>query len=236
MKDSLFKGTDSLHTWNPEDKPREKLDRLGARALTDAELLAIMLGSGTKGKNVVALSNELLDYVNGDLSRLSELTVHDMCNHFQGIGEVKAQQIVATLEFGRRRSETKGKDTVIRSSSDIVDLMYGKLADNNIEEFWVILLNRRNKVIGTMCLAQGGVSGVLVDVRVVMKAAIERLASALIICHNHPSGSARPSAQDRDITRKIGQAAQVMDISLLDHVIITPDKDLSYSFADNGEI
>lgn len=226
----------ALHTWNPDDKPREKMEKFGAKALTNAELLAIMLGSGTKGKNVVALSNEILDYVGGDLARLSELTVHDMCNHFSGMGPVKAQQIVATLEFGRRRGESKSKDTKIRSSADIVELMHNKLADSNTEEFWAILLNRGNKVIGSVNVAQGGVSGVLIDVKVVMKAAIERLASGLIICHNHPSGTPLPSTQDRNITKKILSAAQTMDITLLDHVIITPDKEAYYSFADNGEI
>lgn len=226
----------NIHSWRNEDKPREKMKQHGADILSNAELLAIMLGSGIKGKNVVELSEELLDYVDNDLARLSELTLHDLQNRFAGIGEVKAMQILATLEFGRRRSLCKAKLTNIRNSQDAVAAIHHRLGDLNNEEFWIILLNRRNSIIAKECIARGGVSSVMVDVKLVMKPAIERLASAIILCHNHPSGSVLPSSEDHSITQKIRNAAKLMDITVIDHIIVTQDPDNYYSFADNGEI
>lgn len=228
--------TENLHAWRAEDKPREKMKTHGVGVLSNSELLAIMLGSGTKGKNVVELSKELLDYVDNDLNRLSELTLHDMRNHFHGIGEVKAMQIIATLEFGRRRNNYKTNRISITQSQDIAHIMHPHLADLNNEEFWIILLNRRNVIITKECIARGGVSGVMVDVKLVLKPALERLASTIILCHNHPSGSTFPSAEDRALTQKVKMAAKTMDIHLLDHIILTQDPDIYYSFADNGDI
>ena len=227
----------SIKDWKEEERPREKLKLHGEETLTDAELLAIMLGSGTKEKNVVELSREILDSVGGDLNQLARLTLHDLQMQFKGIGEAKAMHLLATLEFGRRRNAAKmGDNDSIRTSKDIVSLMHPEISDKPVEEFWVILLNRKNRVIGKECVARGGVSAVLVDMRMLLKPAISRLASSIILCHNHPSGTASPSGEDRALTRRVAAAVELLDIRLIDHVIITSDADQYFSFADRGEI
>ena len=209
----------------------------GEETLTDAELLAIMLGSGTRDKNVVELSREILNSVGGDLNQLARLTLHDLQSQFKGIGEAKAMHLLATLEFGRRRNAAKmGDNDTIRNSRDIVDLMHPEISDKPVEEFWVVLLNRKNRVIGRECVARGGVSAVLVDMRMLLKPAISRLASSIILCHNHPSGTASPSGEDRALTRRVAAAVELLDIKLIDHVIKTSDADQYFSFADRGEI
>ena len=220
-----------------DERPREKLKLHGERMLTDAELLAIMLGSGTREKNVVELSREILDSVGGDLNQLARLTLHDLQTQFKGIGEAKAMHLLATLEFGRRRNAAKiGDNDTIRTSRDIVDLMHPEISDKPVEEFWVVLLNRKNRVIGRECVARGGVSAVLVDMRMLLKPAISRLASSIILCHNHPSGTASPSSEDRALTRRVAAAVELLDIKLIDHVIVTTDADQYFSFAVRGEI
>lgn len=227
----------AIKLWNEDERPREKIKLHGVKILTDAELLAVMLGSGTKDKNVVELSREILDFVGGDLDQLARLTLHEFQSQFKGIGEAKAMHILATLEFGRRRNAAKrGEDDSIRTSKDIVRLMHPVISDMPVEVFWVILLNRRNKVIGRECVALGGVSAVLVDMRLLLKPAITRLASSIILCHNHPSGTVSPSAEDRALTRRVAAAVELLDMRLLDHVIITSDSEQFYSFADHGEL
>lgn len=227
----------TIKDWNEDERPREKLKLHGEETLTDAELLAIMLGSGTRDKNVVELSREILNSVGGDLNQLARLTLHDLQSQFKGIGEAKAMHLLATLEFGRRRNATKmGDNDTIRNSRDIVNLMHPEISDKPVEEFWVVLLNRKNRVIGRECVARGGVSAVLVDMRMLLKPAISRLASSIILCHNHPSGTASPSGEDRALTRRVAAAVELLDIKLIDHVIITSDADQYFSFADRGEI
>ena len=227
----------TIKDWNEDERPREKLKLHGEETLTDAELLAIMLGSGTRDKNVVELSREILNSVGGDLNQLARLTLHDLQTQFKGIGEAKAMHLLATLEFGRRRNAAKmGDNDTIRNSRDIVDLMHPEISDKPVEEFWVVLLNRKNRVIGRECVARGGVSAVLVDMRMLLKPAISRLASSIILCHNHPSGTASPSGEDRALTRRVAAAVELLDIKLIDHVIITSDADQYFSFADRGEI
>lgn len=227
----------AIKLWNEDERPREKIKLHGVETLSDAELLAVMLGSGTKDKNVVELSREILDFVDGDLDQLARLTLHEFQTQFKGIGEAKAMHLLATLEFGRRRNAAKrGGDDSIRTSKDVVDLMHPLISDLPVEEFWLILLNRKNKIIGKECIARGGVSQVLVDMRLLLKPAITRLASSIILCHNHPSGTVSPSAEDRALTRRAASAAELIDVRLLDHVIITPDFEKFYSFADHGEL
>lgn len=228
----------AIKLWNEAERPREKLKLHGEETLTDAELLAIMLGSGTKEKNVVELSREILDSVGGDLNQLARLTLHDFQSQFKGIGEAKAMHLLATLEFGRRRNAAKrvNVNDSIRSSKDIVSLMHPVICDMPVEEFWVVLLNRQNKVIGKECIARGGVSSVLVDMRMLLKPAISRLASNIVLCHNHPSGTIFPSAEDRALTRRVASAVELLDMKLLDHIIITTDFDQYYSFADHGDL
>ncbi len=218
--------------WAVGDRPREKLIQKGTSSLSDAELLAILISSGTKDKSAVDLGRELLGIVNNNLNSLGKLTISDL-KKLHGIGTARAVTITAALELGRRRKLSEIPDvTQIKCSKDVADIFQPLLSDISHEEFWILFLNRSNKVINTMKLSQGGISGTVTDVRIVMKKAIEYLASGIIICHNHPSGNLNPSESDTKITQKIKEAGALMDIQLLDHLIIS-DKDY-YSFADNG--
>ena len=218
--------------WAVEDRPREKLIQKGTANLTDAELLAILISSGTKDKSAVDLGRELLGVVNNNLNSLGKLTISDL-KKLHGIGTARAVTIAAALELGRRRNLSEIPDvSQIKCSKDVADIFQPLLSDLAHEEFWILFLNRSNKVINRMKLSQGGISGTVTDVRIVMKKAIEYLASGIIICHNHPSGNLNPSDSDSKITQKIREAGNLMDIQLLDHLIIS-DKNY-YSFADSG--
>lgn len=218
--------------WAVEDRPREKLINKGMASLSDAELLAILISSGTKDKSAVDLGRELLNLVNNNLNSLGKLSVSDLTK-LHGIGPARAVTIAAALELGRRRKLAEIPESFqIKCSKDVFELFQPLLSDLAHEEFWILFLNRSNKVINRMKLSQGGISGTVTDVRIVMKKAIEYLASGIIVCHNHPSGNLSPSEADNRITMKIKEAGNIMDIQLLDHLIIT-DKDY-YSFADNG--
>ena len=218
--------------WAVEDRPREKLIQKGSSSLSDAELLAILINSGTKDRSAVDLGRELLGIVNNNLNSLGKLTIADI-KKIRGIGTARAVTIAASLELGRRRKMAEVQVVPqIRSSKDVADIFQPLLSDLLHEEFWILFLNRSNKVINKMKLSQGGISGTVTDVRIVMKKAIEYLASGIIVCHNHPSGNLNPSESDSKITQKIKEAGNLMDIQLLDHLIIS-DKDY-YSFADNG--
>jgi DNA repair protein RadC len=218
--------------WAVEDRPREKLIQKGTSSLSDAELLAILINSGTKDKSAVDLGRELLSVVNNNLNSLGRLTIADL-KKLHGIGPARAVTIAAALELGRRRKLSEVPEvSQIKCSKDVADIFQPILSDLAHEEFWILFLNRSNKVINRMKLSQGGISGTVTDVRIVMKKAIEFLASGIIVCHNHPSGNLNPSESDTKITQKIKEAGTLMDIQLLDHLIIS-DKDY-YSFADNG--
>jgi DNA repair protein RadC len=218
--------------WAVEDRPREKLIQKGTSSLSDAELLGILISSGTKDKSAVDLGRELLSVVNNNLNSLGKLTIADL-KKLHGIGTARAVTITAALELGRRRKMAEVPDILqIKCSKDVADIFQPILSDIMHEEFWILFLNRSNKVINRMKLSQGGISGTVTDVRMVMKKAIEYLASGIIVCHNHPSGNLNPSESDTKITQKIKEAGNLMDIQLLDHLIIS-DKDY-YSFADNG--
>lgn len=218
--------------WAAEDRPREKLIQKGTSALSDAELLAILINSGTKHKSALDLGRELLGMVNNNLNNLGKLSIADL-EKLNGIGPARAVTIAAALELGRRRKLTEVQDVVqIKCSKNVADIFQPLLSDLAHEEFWILFLNRSNKVINRMKLSQGGLSGTVTDVRIVMKKAIEYLASGIIICHNHPSGNLNPSDSDNKITQKIKEAGILMDIQLLDHLIIA-ERDY-YSFADNG--
>lgn len=220
--------------WAVEDRPREKLIRKGISSLSDTELLAILISSGTRKKSAVDLGRELLSMVNNNLNSLGKLSVSDL-RKLHGIGPARAVTIAAALELGRRRKLAEVPDICqIKSSQDVADIFQPLLSDLSHEEFWVLFLNRSNKVIDRMKISQGGISGTVTDIRIIMKKAVENLASGIIVCHNHPSGNLSPSESDTNITRKIRDAGNLMDIQLLDHLIIS-DRDY-YSFADNGLI
>ena len=220
--------------WAVEDRPREKLYRKGTSALSDAELLGILIGSGTRDKSAVDVGRELLSVAGNNLNALGKLSISEITK-IRGIGNARAVTIAAALELGRRRKLSEVPEfPQIKCSKDVFDLLSPVLSDLHHEEFWILFLNRSNRVIDRMRLSQGGISGTVTDVRIVMKKAIEFLASGIIVCHNHPSGNLNPSESDSRITQKIREAGQLMDIQLLDHLIIA-GKDY-YSFADNGAL
>ncbi len=221
-----------IKDWALEDRPREKLLYKGISSLSDAELLAILIGSGNNENSAVDLAREILNIAGNNLNRLGKLDVHDLVK-LKGIGTAKAINIMAALELGRRRKSAGIIETAkIRSSNDVYTIFHPLLADLTHEEFWLLYLNRSNKILSRHKLSQGGISGTVTDVRLLIKKALELLASSVIICHNHPSGNLDPSEADTRITQKIKEAAGYFDISLLDHLIITDNG--YYSYADNG--
>ncbi|MEM9857548.1 MAG: DNA repair protein RadC [Bacteroidota bacterium] len=222
----------SIKSWAEEDRPREKLALKGKSALSEAELIAILIGSGTASMSAVDVAKGILNSSENDLNRLAKLTVKDLTK-FKGIGEAKAISIVAALELGRRRKETEViKKPKIRSSKDAYDLMKPDLLDLSHEEFWCLLLNRSNIVIKKQLISSGGVSGTVADPKIIYKAALEELASGIILIHNHPSGNMKPSQADINLTKKMKTAAKALDISLYDHLIFTEQG--FFSFADEN--
>ncbi len=217
------------------DKPREKALTQGIRSLSNAELLAIIFGSGLPGKSVISMSQEVLASCDNRLSRLSRMSIHEMKKSFKGVGTAKAISLAAAFELGlRTRDEDAALDPQIKCSTDIYNIMRAKLERLEYEEFWVLYLSRSNRVIYEECMSKGGVSGTVTDIRLILKRAIELLASGIILVHNHPSGNLRPSPDDDRITTKAKEAAKLLDINVLDHLIITPTSYFSYN--DNGRL
>ncbi len=225
----------SIKKWDKNSRPREKLLMQGPDSLTDAELIAILIGSGTGKQTAVDLARTILKDCDNNLMQLARMSVGMLKNNYKGIGEAKAVSIVAALELGRRRRKLDASEIVkIKNSQDVYEIMHYFLSDISYEEFWVILLDRSSNVIVKKRVSKGGVSGALVDVRNILKLAIDFLASSIVLCHNHPSGNKNPSKQDILLTKKIKDAASLMDILVLDHIIIA--KNNYYSFADDGRI
>ncbi len=225
----------TIKEWAEEDRPREKLMMKGVSALTDSELLAILIGSGNDEESAVELCKRILQKADNNLNKLSRFGVNDLVGKFRGIGPAKAITIVAALELGRRRKlEEVPEKSKVSSSKDAYNMFYPILADLNHEETWALLLDRSNKVVSTLQISRGGISGTVVDIRLVLREAINHYASGIILGHNHPSGNCRPSPQDTALTKKMKEAAAWMDISLLDHIIVCGET--YYSFADNGVI
>ncbi len=224
----------TIKDWAVEDRPREKMLQKGIGSLSDAELIAILLRSGNSDETAVTVAQRLLTLAHNNLNELGKFTLHQITK-IKGIGEAKGITVLAALELGRRR---KGVEVLSReritSSHDVVEIFQPMLADLPHEEFWALLLNKANKVIDKVRVSQGGVAGTVVDVRIIVKAAVEKLASSVIIAHNHPSGNPKPSDKDLSITKKLKDAANLFDIALLDHLIITDNE--CYSFADNGNL
>ncbi len=217
------------------DKPREKAMAQGIRSLSNAELLAIVFGSGLPGKSVIQLSQEILASCGNRLSRLSRMSIHEVSSKYNGIGPAKAISLAAAFELGCRcRDEEVTDDPQIKSSEDAYNIMRGRLERLNYEEFWILMLSRSNRVIYEEQLSQGGTASTIVDVKLLFKSAIDRLASGIILVHNHPSGNSKPSPEDDSLTRRIVEAAKLLEIKVLDHIIITPNNYFSYT--DNGKL
>ena len=222
----------AITAWAEEDRPREKMLLKGKAALSDAELIAIIIGSGTVNEDAISLAQRILDSVNANLSELGRRSIKDLMK-FKGIGEAKAISITAAVELGRRRqfSDVMQKDTVT-SSRDVFDMMLPQLIDLPYEEFWILQLNRANHVIGRARISAGGVSGTVVDSKMVFKPAIEVLATSIVLVHNHPSGNLKPSQADIALTRKLKEAGKHLDIAVVDHIIVAYSG--FYSFADEN--
>ncbi len=221
-----------IKSWAEEDRPREKLLQKGRAALSDAELMAILLGSGTAKLSAVDVAKLVLSAADNDLNALARFSVKELMRQ-KGIGEAKAITIVAALELGRRRKEADAPArATITNSQDIHRLIRPHLQDLPHEEFWVILLNRANVVMRTVSISRGGVAGTVADPKLIFKEALEQLASSIILVHNHPSGNRTPSAADIALTRKLKEAGQFLDLPVLDHLIYTDAG--YYSFADEG--
>ncbi len=230
--DSYNSGKVSIKQWAEEDRPREKLLLKGRSVLTEAELIGILLGSGNSSQSAVDLAKDILRSVDNNLNALAKLTVKDLMK-FKGIGEAKAITIVSALELGRRRKlEGALIRPKIKSSQDAYDLVNGDFQDLDHEEFWVILLKRNNEVIRKVRISSGGIAGTVADSRLIFKQALDELASSIILVHNHPSGNLKPSQADIQLTKRMKEAGQLLEMGVLDHLIVT---DAGYfSFADEG--
>lgn len=224
----------SIREWAVEDRPREKMQTKGVRSLSEAELIAILIGSGNLEESAVEVSRRIMASVNNNLNELGKKNISDL-QKFKGIGPAKAISIAAAMELGRRRKESEPdeKPKVI-TSGDAAAIFRPLLSDLPHEEFWVLLLNRNNLVLDKMMVSQGGLSGTVIDVRIILKMALDKLACSIILCHNHPSGNLVPSEADKEITKKIKEAGKHMDIPVLDHLIIGNGS--YFSFADEGLI
>ena len=222
----------SIKNWAEDDRPREKLLLKGRNSLSDSELLAIIMGSGSRDESAVELAKRILSSVENNWNNLSTLSVKDLCK-FKGIGEAKAISIITALEIGRRRAaQGLVEKPKITTSNDAFVLLQSWIGDSQVEEFWVLYLNQRNSVIRKEQISKGGISQTSVDIRVILKIGLEEMATGIILAHNHPSGNLKPSDSDKQITQKIKEAGSIMDIEVLDHLIVT--QKAYFSFADEG--
>ncbi len=225
-------GKVGIKAWAVEDRPREKLISRGLSALTDAELIAILISSGNSRESAVELSRRIMDSIHHNLNELGKLNCDEL-KKFRGIGQAKAITLIAAMELGRRRNQSEALDNgQIKGSRDAADYLRPEIGDLAYEEFWVLFLNRQNKVIDKRKLSQGGMTGTVIDVRMVLKLALEKHATSMILCHNHPSGNLDPSEADKKITRQLKEAAALMEIPVIDHLIVTQAG--YFSFADEG--
>lgn len=225
-----YEKIESIKTWAEDDRPREKLVLKGRNALSDAELVAILIGSGSREESAVSLSKRILASVENNLDKLARLSLADLMK-FKGIGEAKAISIIAALEVGRRKKDLAAEiNPSISSSKDAYLLFLPVLEDLPHEESWVLLMNRANKVIYRQMLSVGGIHGTVIDSKILFKMAIDKLASGIILAHNHPSGNVKPSEDDIRLTSRLSKAGKILEIPILDHIIIAGKN--YFSFAD----
>ncbi len=224
----------SIKDWAIDDRPREKMMQKGYGALSDAELIAILLRNGYREKSAVELARDILESCGNNLNLLGKKSISDF-EKIKGIGPAKAVEIVAALELGRRRKLSEvPKDVSIKSSADAFAMFEALLSDLPHEEFWAAILNRANRVVDLYKVSQGGTAGTVMDIKLIVKHALDRLAHGIIVAHNHPSGNLSPSDADRNITKRLHEATRFFDIQLLDHIIVA--NNTYYSFADNGDL
>lgn len=224
----------TIKSWAEDDRPREKLLLKGQTSLSDAELIAILLGTGVQNSSAVDLAKNVLALAENNLNKLGRISLKQF-QEIKGIGEAKAITLIAALELGRRRQLSDAlQERTITSSRQAYELMAPNIADLPHEEFWIILLNRRNVVISQKKISQGGLAGTTVDIRQIFQIALQELASSIILAHNHPGGTLRPSPSDIQITQNIVKAGKILEIPVLDHIIVTPTA--YYSFAEQGDM
>ena len=229
---TVNKPSTSIKSWAVDDRPREKMRNKGASALSNSELIAILLNNGSKNKTAVDLAKELLNLGQNNLNELGKLSLKEF-QQVSGIGLAKAICIAAAMELGRRRQATASLEKpIVRTSKDIALYLQAILKDHNYEVFAVVFLNRANKINHFEVISRGGITGTVADPRVIMKKALEEDATSIVLCHNHPSGSLKPSNADEELTKKIKGAASYFDIKVLDHIIVSEDG--YFSFADEG--
>lgn len=222
----------AIKDWAKEDRPREKMMLKGTQALSDAELLAILIATGSGKKSALDLARSVLQLGNNNLDHLSKLQIKDLMK-VKGIGNAKAITIAASLELGRRRKQLMPEEKLsIHSSQNLYDFIGPELMDLPHEEFWIVLTNRANKVIKKEKISSGGVAGTFVDPKLVFKKCLDELASGVFLVHNHPSGNSEPSVSDRDLTQRLVEGGRILEIKVLDHLIIAHKK--YFSFADEG--
>ena len=223
----------NINQWAEEDRPREKMANLGAESLSNAELLAILIGSGSSKESAVDLMKRILSDCNNNLNTLGKMTIHELCQ-YNGIGEAKAISILAACELGKRRQmESPEERPDLGTATRIYNHMHPKMQDLDVEEFWVLLMNQHYRLIKMVRISHGGITETAVDVRIIMREAVLANCTVLAVCHNHPSGNLSPSKQDEELTRTIRSACEAMRIHFLDHVIITDGH--YYSFHEQGK-
>lgn len=221
-----------IKAWSEDDRPREKLIQKGKAALSNSELIAILIGSGNPKETAVDIAKKILDKVNNDINELSKMSLMDLTK-FNGIGEAKAITIIAAMELGRRKKPISSLiRKKIQASKDAADLFQPRLADHHTEEFWILLLNRANMVLGEKLISSGGMTGTVADGKEIFRTALEHKTVSIILCHNHPSGNCKPSDADVKLTRRLKQAGESIEIQVLDHIIVSDSG--YYSFADEG--
>jgi len=230
----IFKNNFPIREWAEGDRPREKLLLKGKNSLSDAELIAILMGSGSQNESAVDLAKRILNDSKNNLIELSKLGVNDLIK-FKGVGEAKAISIIAALELGKRRRSAEALERKkVTNSQDVFDYLHGIFGDSNYEAFYILLLNRANKIIRDIMISEGGFSGTVADPKKIFKIALENGASSVILCHNHPSGNIQPSEADIRLTSKLRKAGEILDLPVIDHIILGDDK--YYSFADEGSL
>ena len=218
----------NINQWAEEDRPREKMERLGAEALSDAELLAILVGSGSPQEDAVSLMKRILNDCNNNLNTLGKMTLRQLCE-YNGVGPAKAITILAACELGKRRQMEKAEERPdLGTATKIYNHMHPVLQDCDVEEFWLLLMNQNNRLIKKVRISHGGITEVSVDIRIIMREAVLANATIIAVCHNHPSGNLRPSTADNDLTNQLQRACQLMRIHFMDHVILTDGNYFSY--------
>jgi len=218
----------NINQWAEEDRPREKMERQGAQTLTDAELLAILVGSGSPQEDAVSLMKHILADCNNNLNTLGKLTIRDLCK-YNGVGPAKAITILAACELGKRRQMEKAEERPdLGTATKLYNHMHPVLQDCDVEEFWLLLMNQNHRLIKKVRISHGGITETAVDIRIIMREAVLANATILAVCHNHPSGNLRPSTHDNDLTVQIQRACKLMRIHFMDHVILTDGSYFSY--------